>query len=317
MLSKAFWSSVPLAAGVGVVATTALAVEGGSGVYLLGSKGSGAGILPPAGAYFLNDTYYYSGSASASTALPDEAGTLAFGLDADAFVNLSTFLKVTDSEVFGGRLAFGAVVPIVAKDISASATASFGGVPISGAVSDDTLAFGDPLLTGIVGWNSGNWHTTLNGLLNIPVGSYNQNSRANAGFNRWAFDATLAVTWLDPSTGYEVTVAPGFTFNGENDDTGYDSGNEFHVEFTAMKHQSQQFAWGLNGYYYRQITGDSGTAPNDFEGEVAALGPAVNYTFLAGQTPITLKAKYLHEFNVENRTEGGAALVQLAIPLGF
>lgn len=76
MLPNAFWSSFPLAAGACVVATTALAVEGGSGVYLLGSKGSGAGILPPAGTYFLNDSYYYSGSASASTALPDEAGML-------------------------------------------------------------------------------------------------------------------------------------------------------------------------------------------------------------------------------------------------
>lgn len=299
------------------LAPSANAVEGGSGVYLLGSKGSAAGILPPGGKYFLNDTYYYSGSSSTSTALPDDAGTLAFGLEADAFVNLSTFLNVTDTQVFGGRFAFGAIVPIFSKDVSATATASFGGTPIGGQTSDNTLAFGDPLLTGIVGWKSGNWHTTLNTLLNIPIGSYDPNSLANAGFNRWAFDTTVAVTWLDPTTGYEVTVAPGITFNGENDDTGYDSGNEFHVEFAAMKHQSQTFAWGLNGYYYHQITGDSGTAPGGFKGEVTALGPAVNYTFLAGQTPITVKAKYLHEFNVENRLEGGAAFIQLAIPLGF
>ena len=212
------------AVGFSVAATSALAVEGGSGVYLLGSKGSGAGILPPTGKYFLNDSYYYSGSASASSALPDDAGTLAFGLDADAFVNLSTFLNVTDAQSFGGRFAYGAIVPVFAKDVSATATASFAGTPLTGGLSDDTIAFGDPLVTGVVGWNSGNWHTTLNALLNIPIGSYNQNSLANAGFNRWAFDATLAVTWLDPSSGYEVTVAPGFTFNGENDDTGYDSG---------------------------------------------------------------------------------------------
>nr|WP_255733610.1 transporter [Ruegeria sp. Ofav3-42] len=295
----------------------AAAVEGGSGIYLLGSKGSGAGILPPTGKYFLNDSYYYSGLASASTALPDEAGTLAFGLDADAFVNLSTFLNVTDTQVLGGRLAYGVVVPVVAKDVSASATASFGGSPISGAVSDDTFAFGDPLLTGIIGWSSGNWHSTMNVLLNIPVGSYSPNSLANAGFNRWGLDTTLAVTWLDPATGYEVSVAPGFTFNGENDDTGYRSGTEFHLEFAAMKHQSKQFAYGLNGYYYHQITGDSGTAPGDFKGRVGAIGPALNYTFLAGNTPVTLKAKYLHEFDADNRLEGGSALIQLAIPLGL
>lgn len=299
----------------GFAATSAYAVEGASGFYLLGSKGSTAGILPPTGQYYLNDTYLYSGDSTTTASLPDSAGTLAFGLEADVFINLSTYLNVTDTQVFGGRLAYGFVVPVIYKDVSASATASFGGTPIGGSVSDDTFAFGDPLLTGVIGWNNGNWHSTLNFLLNIPIGSYNPNSLANAGFNRWGLDTTLAVTWLDPSTGYEITVAPGFTLNGENDDTGYDSGNEFHVEFAAMKHQSQQLAYGLTGYYYDQVTGDSGTAPAPFKGRVAAIGPAINYNFQVGQTPISFKAKYLHEFDAENRLEGDAFLFQLAIPL--
>jgi hypothetical protein len=29
------------------------------------------------------------------------------------------------------------------------------------------------------------------------------------------------VTWLDPKIGFEISAAPGFTFNGENPDTDY------------------------------------------------------------------------------------------------
>ena len=75
-------------------------------------------------------------------------------------------------------------------------------------------------------------------------------------------------------------------------------------------------AAGLSGYHYAQIEADSGTAPRDFKGQATALGPALNYNFLAGQRPVALKAKILKEFNTRNRLEGTAALAQLAIPLG-
>lgn len=39
------------------------AAEAATGVYILGSRTVGAGITPPAGNYFQNDTYFYSGEA--------------------------------------------------------------------------------------------------------------------------------------------------------------------------------------------------------------------------------------------------------------
>jgi len=49
---------------------TALAAEGGIGVYLLGSRSVGAGITPPAGLYFQDDTYFYDGKLSGGRSLP-------------------------------------------------------------------------------------------------------------------------------------------------------------------------------------------------------------------------------------------------------
>jgi hypothetical protein len=47
----------------------ARAAEGGIGDYLLGSRSVGAGITPPPGLYFQDDTYFYDGKLSAGRTL--------------------------------------------------------------------------------------------------------------------------------------------------------------------------------------------------------------------------------------------------------
>ena len=45
------------------------AAEAATDVYLLGSRGPNAGITPPPGVYFQDDTYFYSGKIGAGTTL--------------------------------------------------------------------------------------------------------------------------------------------------------------------------------------------------------------------------------------------------------
>ncbi len=61
----------------------------------------------------------------------------------------------------------------------------------------------------------------------------------------------------------------------ENNDTDYQSGTEFHLDFTANQFLSETFALGVRGYYYNQFTGDSGSGARlgDFQGESFGLGP--------------------------------------------
>jgi len=291
------------------------AVEGGSGFYLLGGKGSLAGVLAPTGNYLAVDTYYYSGDISKTEALPTVGGELEFGLDADVIVVITSALHVSELEVLGGRLAFGAVVPVVNQDLSADLTLNFDGQVIGGSENDDATAIGDPLLTAILGWSEGNLHTTLNMLLNVPIGDYEEDSLTNAGFNRWGLDTTVAFTYLNPDSGFELTAAPGITVNGKNLDTDYRSGDEFHVEMAAMQHLSEKYAIGIIGYHYEQLDNDSGSAPDGFKGRVTAIGPALNFNFKVGEVPVYGKAKYLIESNVKNRMEGDAAFLQFSIPL--
>jgi len=178
-------------------------------------------------------------------------------------------------------------------------------------------AFGDPIAMSVLGWQQGNWYWNIQTLLNVPIGEWQTDSISNIGFHRWALDITPAATWLDPKTGLEVSAAAGFTFNGENPDTNYKTGTEFHVEWAVMEHVSKTLAFGLAGYHYQQITGDSGSGARlgDFKGRVSGLGPDFAYTFVCGKTPVSTELKYFHEFDVENRTTGNSGMLTVSLPL--
>ena len=80
----------------------------------------------------------------------------------------------------------------------------------------------------------------------------------------------------------------------------------------------KQFAAGLVGYHYQQLTGDSGSGAvlGDFKGRVTAIGPAINYDFQLGMLPVSTTLKWTHEFGAENRLKGDVAMFTVLIPLG-
>ena len=297
-------------------ASAALAAEGGTGWYLLGSKTELSGYLPPPGVYAQSLNYYYTGSANVDLSV---AGlTLSGGVDADAFYSLPTALWVLDQPILGGHLALSATAPIGWKDVRAGASLTGpGGAAIGTDIGDEDVNFGDPVLGATLGWHEGKFNWTLGALVNVPIGYWEKGNLSNIGFNHWGIDTTVAMTWLDPELGAEISTSAGLTFNFENPDTNYTSGTELHAEFAITKFVSPQFSFGLVGYYYDQITGDSGAGAKlgDFKGHVVGIGPAVNYTFMAGETPIATNLRYFHEFDVENRLSGEAFFLVVTVPV--
>lgn len=294
-----------------------LAAEKGVGVYLLGFRGPMAGFVPPPGVYFQNDVYHYSGSASASREFPF-GGQILAGVDAKMWVDVPTLLWSTPVQILGGNLGFSASLPIGGPKIDAAvALSSPGGGAIGQNLRDSITTIGDPLVSTFVAWHAGNFHWNVGVTINVPVGDYRDGALANISFNRWAADVFGAATWLDQQRGHELSGALGFTFNGENPATNYKTGTEFHAEFAAVQHFSKQFDMGIIGYYYQQISGDSGSGARlgPFKGRVAALGGTVGYTFVAGQLPIATRIKIFREFAVENRLEGTAAFFTVGVPL--
>ena len=306
--------SLALIASSGSVA----AVEGATSFYVLGSRAHFAGVLPGPGSYFANDLYIYNGDASVDLQL---GGLVVGDVDATAVIDLMTGLHVLPGQFLGGSVAVGLILPMGWQEVNGSIAVPAGP---SRAVSDDEFEVGDPALVGSLGWHDGNFHWQLSGLLNVPIGSWNQGDLVNLGFNRWVFDLTGAVTYLDMASGVELSTALGVTFNGENLDTDYESGTELHVEFAGSKLFANGMSLGVVGYHYQQLTGDSGgtiaqqvaiAALNGFKGRATAIGPSFGMTVPLGDRALNMSLRWYHEFEVKNRLEGDAVLFSASVPL--
>jgi len=85
------------------------------------------------------------------------------------------------------------------------------------------------------------------------------------------------MTWANAPTGTAISIAPGIMVNTENDETDYKTGTEFHLDFVINQFLSKSVAVGIRGYYYKQITGDSGSGAvlGDFKSESYGIGPGV------------------------------------------
>lgn len=302
------------------VSQAAKAAEGGIGVYLLGAKAAtGVGITPPSGVYFQNDTYFYDGKLNASNALPT-GGLLVGNVSSKTWLNLSSPIWITPVTLLGGSLGFSATIPVGKPQIDATLLLNsprFGAVGRS--VSDAEFNLSDIYISSFLGWNAGNFHWQLGVSGIIPSGTYVPDQLSNASLNRPAVDVFGSFTWFDPKLGLDLSTSLGFTFNQPNSATNYKTGDELHLEWAATKYLTKQFTVGLVGYYYNQLTGDSGPGARlgSFEGRVVALGGAIGYTFEAGQLPISTRLKIFREFDAVNRQEGTAGYFTVSLPLAI
>lgn len=287
------------------------AAEGAKGAYLLGKSGPLAGLIPTPGVYVKNDLYYYSGD---SDTLIPTSGRLVQDIEATALIDLLSITWVTGLRLGGGTLGLGLTIPYGNQDVSADfGLTGPGGTVYARNLQDDVTAFGDSVLNMSLGWHNGYNHWNIYSAVWIPVGDYKEGRLANMGTNRWSGDIGAGYTRLNTRNGREVSAIMGATFNGENPDTDYQTGTELHIEFAIQQHLPNKFTLGIVGYYYRQLTGDSGDGAviGDFKGRVASAGPLLSYTF---KNNMSLNARWYHEFEVKNRVEGNAVYATLTIP---
>jgi hypothetical protein len=311
-------------AATGLMASAALALapaahatESGASLYLLGSGGPDAAVLPPVeGVFFANTVWGYQGDLGAQRELP-LGGVIAAGVEMKVVGDFPTVLWVPSTDVAGGTLALGLTVPFGYVDVAADAELTGpGGTPVRLSVGDDHWVFGDPVLMGSLGWTYGKTYIATTTMVNIPAGGYRDGELANLAFNRWAADISLALSWHDADSGWDVSGKAGYTVNGENEDTNYDSGNEIHLEGSVSKALNPKWTLGAQAYYLNQVSGDSGDGARlgAFKGEVTAVGGFAAYNFTIGEKPATLRLRAFHEFDARNRPEGDSVWLDFSLP---
>ena len=107
-------------------------------------------------------------------------------------------------------------------------------------------------------------------------------------------------------------------FNTKNTDTEYRSGTQFHLDFTVAEHLpllGGVIGIGANGFYYQQITGDSGSGARlgDFKGRTLGIGPVLSYMTKIWNKDLAAEVKWLPEIDVKKRLKGDSIWFKLGM----
>lgn len=284
------------------------AAEGGYSNYIPGTYGDFAAAVEPTTKLTIrNDIYYYQADSKRSV----RSGLIEGDVDIEFIMDFLTLLYKPDVEIFGAHYAFGAFIPIVHADVDT-------GIRIGDSElrqQEDTFGQGDiTLVPAVFFWNRGNFHFTLAEYIITPTGKYDTDDLANTGLNYWTFDTDFAVTYLNTETGQDYSMNIGYNYNTENTDTDYQTGQELHIDFMINQFLSESWAIGIQGFYLKQVTGDSGDGAllGNFKAEAAGIGPAVLWTTKIKDQEVSFIGKWLHEYHAERRMEGDHVFVSFA-----
>lgn len=307
------------------------AEEGGMGHYIPGMTASFIDACPyEEGFAYKNMTLYYGAEASGKKSLPLGAN-LAAGVDADLYANIHMFLYQSTLEILGGRYAAGVAIPYVRLDVDVSGSLTRNPrrpgaiIPVqrptskSMDVSDRAEGLGDIILAPLnLVWKKGDLTYDAHLYVFAPTGEYDKDDLANVGLNYWTFEPGASLSYLGSKNGIEASAFVGVDFNTENPDTDYQTGEQAHLDLTLAQHFPLGAGFGgvgANGFYYEQITGDSGAGAllGDFEGKTMGVGPVLSYIIKFADTTVALELKWLPELDVENRLEGDYVWFKAAV----
>lgn len=297
-------SAIALLVGSLFLAAGAAQAKEGGDQYPNGAENWYAGALPPPGTYFINYFGYYGGK------LQDDKGNNALpgGKEArvDATFDALRIVHITNTKILGANWGVHAILPVVNQSINIS---PLGGRASKFGIGDITI---DPF---VLAWHhSPELHSAFGFDINLPTGSYDKNDpRTSIGANYYSYEPLYAVTWL-PKGGWEVSGKFMYNMKSRNDDTKYQSGDEFHMDYLVGKHVGE-WAFGISGYYLKQTTDDKQNGvkvANGNRGQVFAFGPSVKYTAKNGSMFI---GQWQHETMVENRFQGDKLWFKMILPL--
>lgn len=304
---------VATAALVGI-GSRAVAVEGGTGAYLPGSRDTMAGIAPPPGSYFTIDVFRLE---STAPFLPIN-GLVLSDVTSSATVTKFNFTHSFDSSLWGGQPYITVTLPYVTGSLSFAGELKNG---FAGGFTDEQSGMGDLTITPALGYHSGKHHWIYAASIFAPTGYYEpatfniaarEASVLSFGKNRWAIAPTVAYTYLDMTSGVELSASGSITFSQRNDASDYQTAPEILLEMAALQHLPSGFAFGLTGYVYQQTGDDSGsgadavrnvTNAESLQASLQGIGPIITYGTKIGGRAVSMKLKYVSEMNARRRFE--------------
>jgi hypothetical protein len=300
---------------IAIAPQSALADEGGVSFWLPGQFGSLAATPGVPGWAFAVLYIHPSVNAGAGASFP-RGGRIDVGIngrgDLVAFGPTYTF-----ATPFLGAQASASLLGIAGRNegsVTASLTGPLGNT-ISGSRTQALTSFGDVIPQVTLKWNQGVNNYMFYGMGDIPVGDYDPNRLANLGIGHGAIDFGGGYTYFNPQTGNEFSGVAGLTYNFKNPDTQYQNGIDFHFDWGASHFLTRQLQLGFVGYYFQQISDDTGAGATlgGFRSRIAGIGPQIGYLFPVGGMQGYANLKGYRDFAAENRPEGWSVWLTFAV----
>jgi hypothetical protein len=287
----------------------ATGAEGASSLYLPGLVGDILVALPPEpGLAIAGSAYVQTGSAGTAVL----QGAVDLDLDLDIALGIVGATYSFETPWLGGIYTVGLAVPFGYANLDAEIQGPGGA---TSSVSADSFNISDIAFTPIqLNGSIGNFSFRFAETIIAPTGAYNVNKAVNLGRNYWGFDTTAASTYFNADIGTEVSIAPGILANTRNDDTNYKTGTEFHLDFMANQFLFESFAIGVRGYFYRQVTGDSGSGAvlGGFKGEAVGVGPGFIWLPKFAEGKLVVQGKWMTDVHSENRFDSDYATLTIS-----
>jgi hypothetical protein len=295
--------------------TTAKADEGGVSFWLPGQYGSYAAVPGKPGWSFESSFYFASGTAGANATFA-RGGSLVAGIKSPIGFLMVTPTYSFSTPILGAQAALGMTALFGKNQSSVSATLTGpGGHALSGTRTDEVTGFGDLYPTASLKWSWDNHNFMAYATTGIPVGAYSVSRISALGIGHWAADTGAGYTYLNEQAGFEFSAVAGFTYNFINPFTQYQNGVDAHLDWAISPHVNDKVHFGAVGYFYNQLTGDSGPGARlgDFKSRVAAIGPQIGFFLPLADRQSYLNLRVYYEFDAKNRLEGWNTFITFSV----
>lgn len=289
-------------AGLSLLMVESIALAHEPGTPTMMSPGATIGVPvganPPPGVYYSNRNEILSGQVY--------SGDDALDFDIDVVSSVQQLHWVPGTTIFGGTYRAMALMPIASGKQN-----SFGTEGSEFGLGDATIS---PLN---LSWMIAPAVFIQSGVsFGLPTGKFSTApGSVNLGTNSFNAAFDLGFSYLDD--GWNLSAHANYFVYGENTDTDYRSGNEFLLNWTAMK-DIGGLRIGPVGYWRKQVTDDKnngsaygGTISGRAEQFAVGIGIAKQFG------PVEVNINYLHDFHVENTLGGDKVMVNLTMPLKF
>lgn len=297
-------------------------------------------VMPEPGFYGVAYNYGYTSDrlndrngnkVSSVTVGPGSGVTLNVDVDVDVYALAPTFIWVSNWKVLGAK--YGAYIsPSFANSsVGASLSTQSGrGLDAETSQFDVGDLFVQPLW---LGWSRKHWDFALGYGFYAPVGRYNTETATlpvigpittealdNIGLGFWTHQIQDAVSWYPwEHRATAVSAALTYEIHHEKEDFDLTPGQNLTLNWgisqflPLKKDQALLLEVGPAGYSSWQITDDSGSAARNptVHDEVHAVGGQLGLTYVPWNAG--LNVHYFYEFAAEDRFQGQALVVSLAV----